>query len=653
MIEPTEFLVEPKKVKDGLREFRELFGTCAPDPLTAGLSFRAGANRRAGLVLPEEAEKGAEGELSLELVVEEADFLPSVFLEAGAAAARAVGRLVIRQGVDYSGARHDEGWKGTGFLVGPGLLLTNHHVLNSLEAASQATFQLNYRNRLDGSADTAEEFGLQPERLFVTSPVKGGLDYSFVAIDPAITERYGFIPVDRRAYVVAPPTPGNIIQHPRGRYQEVVIHNNPVLRDTGILLHYLSDSDGGSSGSPVFDNRWRLIALHHAARANSDKLSLPGRPPAVAVNEGIKLSAIASDLEARRNPGGGGQVEKVLAAFGGINSATGYFGTLGRTTELHGLEALVDKYKGTHQDVDIGSWNIEWFSNRFENKLDRVASVIADLNLDIWALIESSPKAATALIAQLKAKYNLDFDVAHSEPDALSSKQSTSMIWNTATIERLEADWDDEIKTWLGIGSADFTENMLESVHGKVFDRYPGLFRFRAKGTKFDFFTVPLHLKAMDEGALRREMASKILAAAVARMIGNGADGDWILLGDLNAPIATANFAALGKHGLVPLSAEDEGNQTITYLKGRHRSMIDHVYISPNLAKRYGSDDFFVVAADRDLPDYIKEISDHRPVVTRLSLKDAQDVAAVDLPSSLRDALAALYPSGPPAAPAA
>lgn len=646
MVEDVPFVSDAKSTGEGLTDFTALVGDRGPHPKTAGATFRKGSSRRAGMTVEVD---GKEAQL-LELAIGTADFLPSVFLEMGAAAARAVGRLVIRNGIDYSGKSQAGGWKGTGFLVAPGLLLTNHHVLNSLEVAQAATLQLNYRNRLDGSADTSEEFALQPDKLFITSPVTGGLDYTFVAIDPAVTERYGFIPIDRRAYVIQPPTPGNIIQHPQGRYQEVVIHDNPILRDNGMVLHYLSDTEPGSSGAPVFDNRWRLIALHHAAAKNSEGLAAPNRPASEYLNEGIKMSSIASDLESRRGGGGSGQAEKVLAAFGGINSVTGFFGTLGRVSEATGMEALVDKYKGTDQDVDIGSWNIEWFSNRYENKLDRVAAVVADFNLDIWALIESSPEAAEALVAKLKDKYGLEFGVAHSEPNAPTSKQSTSMIWNKATTEGEQVEWDAEIQTWLGVRSQNFSDDMLEAVHGKIFDRYPGLFRFKAKGTDFDFFIVPLHLKAMDEGALRREMASKILAAAVAKMMKDGADQDWILLGDLNAQIASTNFAPLAKHGLVPLSAEDEGNQSITYLKSPHNSMIDHVYVSPNLAKRYGTGDFFVVAADKTYPDYIKEISDHRPVVTRLSLGKAPDVTASDMPKGLVDALGELFPSGEGAA---
>ncbi|MFD9551716.1 trypsin-like peptidase domain-containing protein [Nocardia salmonicida] len=34
-------------------------------------------------------------------------------------------------------------------------------------------------------------------------------------------------------------------------------------------VQYRTDTEGGSSGSPVFDNQWRLVALHHGQTSNS------------------------------------------------------------------------------------------------------------------------------------------------------------------------------------------------------------------------------------------------------------------------------------------------------------------------------------------------------------------------------------------------
>jgi hypothetical protein len=73
----------------------------------------------------------------------------------------------------------------------------------------------------------------------------------------------------------------------------------------------------------------------------------------------------------------------------------------------------------------------------------------------------------------------------------------------------------------------------------------------------------------------------------------------------------------------VPLSADDEAGGAFSYVK-RPKSLIDHIFLSKNLARTYGADDYFIVAADREIPDYVRRLSDHRPVLVRLSLLDRQ-----------------------------
>lgn len=58
-----------------------------------------------------------------------------------------------------------------------------------------------------------------------------------------------------------------IIQHPKGRRKQIVMDDNEVIA-YGLLkdyLRYRADTDYGSSGSPVFNAQWQLVALHHAA----------------------------------------------------------------------------------------------------------------------------------------------------------------------------------------------------------------------------------------------------------------------------------------------------------------------------------------------------------------------------------------------------
>src|SRR5262249_9667279 len=214
-------------------------------------------------------------------------------------------------------------------------------------------------------------------------------------------------------------------------------------------------------------------------------------------------------------------------------------------------------------------------------------------NLDVWNLEESSPNAAEAVAEELKNAYGLDFGHAAAEPESADGKQSCTLLWNKATVDVVEEQWGEPIETWLRAKSPDFDDLGLggfEAVHGRIFDRYPALFRVTAKeptGTgRFTFYLVPVHLKAMGEGSLRRKMASKILAAAIQKKIEDGAAADWVIGGDFNAELATTDFDNLVTGGMVPLSAEDEQAGAFSYVKGP-KSLIDHIFLSPNLARRF------------------------------------------------------------------
>lgn len=618
---PGKLYAEPTST--GLQDFTKLVNGKGPDPLYAGQIFRdfVGDPEAARLV-----QKQIENKLP-EVVIDKLNFLPSIFLRLGYQRTLAVCRILVGRGVDYRGESQPGGWMGTGFLVGPKLLLTNHHVLNSIDVARESTCQFNYLIGPDGKAEAYAEYRLVPEELFLTSPYDNGLDYTFVSIEPSAAAKFGTVDLERAAYVIHPGTYANIVQHPDGRPQEIVLQDNEVVNDDGVFLHYVSDTDYGSSGSPVFDNAWKLIGLHHARKANDNKLKVGSGTPPDYLNEGIKIATIATDIEQRaQREGSTSHAATILKAFKGINSISGFFGTLGRASPppngADSAEIVVDLYKGTETDIDVGFWNIEWFSNRFQTKTKDVATIIADFNLDIWALSESSPTAAQELVDTLKEQFKLEYAVAHSEPNAGTGKQSTSVLWNTKTVTGKRLDWPADIAEWFTIDSRDFDDSVLEAVHGRVFDRYPGLFQFNVLNSNksLDFYLVPLHLKAMDEGSLRRGMATKILAAAVNRMIEKGADRDWVIGGDFNAELGSGDFAPLDRKDFIPISAEDEGNGAITYIKGRFKSQIDHIYLSPNMARQYGPKDFYIVAADHSIPDYVSKISDHRPVLARLSL---------------------------------
>lgn len=85
-----------------------------------------------------------------------------------------------------------------------------------------------------------------------------------------------------------------IIGHPRGRDLEISLQDNIILDADDRFVHYRSPTEPGSSGSPVFNEDWYCIGLHHAGKQTMPRLHGEGTYPA---NEGIWISAIRRELE--------------------------------------------------------------------------------------------------------------------------------------------------------------------------------------------------------------------------------------------------------------------------------------------------------------------------------------------------------------------
>lgn len=84
----------------------------------------------------------------------------------------------------------------------------------------------------------------------------------------------------------------NIIQHPKGQPKQIVLSDNKV-KDYGLyknFIRYDTDSNYGSSGSPVFNSKWQLVALHHAViLQQSSTVNVDG--------QGIRTCRIVEDLK--------------------------------------------------------------------------------------------------------------------------------------------------------------------------------------------------------------------------------------------------------------------------------------------------------------------------------------------------------------------
>lgn len=218
-------------------------------------------------------------EAPLEAMIDANNLRPVSFLSQAIQRASAVAQIVVPQlGL------------GTGFMVADDCLMTNNHVLPSAASARDAYARFNYELGTDGQLSNGDYFRLRPDLFFITNE---RLDYSIVGVDENPGIRYGSIALTRLPLSLGQGV--NIVQHPSGGPKQVALVDNDLVYYDQVFAQYLTDTLPGSSGSPVFDDNWQLIALHNSG----GWLPEPGTQSTHFRNQGILISAILDDLTAK------------------------------------------------------------------------------------------------------------------------------------------------------------------------------------------------------------------------------------------------------------------------------------------------------------------------------------------------------------------
>ncbi|MDO5095425.1 MAG: DNA/RNA non-specific endonuclease [Peptostreptococcaceae bacterium] len=224
--------------------------------------------------------------IAMERILGKSDLFPISYLQTGLRVSEAVCRISIRNSkgniVGY----------GTGFLLSDDVLMTNNHVIENESVALNCIAEFNYQDDENFMPCPTYHFRLDPETLFITNEE---LDYTLVAVAKNTSggknlSDFGFIPLKEQAGKILEGEYVSIVQHPNGGPKSVTLRENQVSNMLDNFIHYLTDTEPGSSGSPVFNDQWILVALHHSGVPHPDKKG------EWIANEGVRISSIAQDI---------------------------------------------------------------------------------------------------------------------------------------------------------------------------------------------------------------------------------------------------------------------------------------------------------------------------------------------------------------------
>jgi V8-like Glu-specific endopeptidase len=235
-------------------------------------------------------------------IVHRDDMLDFWFLSAGALAGKSVVKLLVpryENGVPVMGNNGPRRTAGTGWLLTDQHVMTNHHVVKARKQGEGAVSEADLR--LQGANTTvkfdyneADDTGndVDADKLEAWDE---GLDFAVLQLKTAVEPKP--LQIQKLSVIFTPGTymPVNIIQHPSGHPKRIAIRNNLLTSADDNSIRYFTDTLTGSSGSPVFDDAWRVIALHRGSQSVRG-VSFQGRDVAV-VNVGTQITAILKYLD--------------------------------------------------------------------------------------------------------------------------------------------------------------------------------------------------------------------------------------------------------------------------------------------------------------------------------------------------------------------
>lgn len=213
------------------------------------------------------------------IIGKESTLLDIAYLEVGLEKAKSVVRIELSNGAT-----------GSGFLIDNNFIITNNHVIPDLETAKECAIQFNYQRSKDGLDLKVHTFKTDPDNGFATNS-KDKFDWTVVKLKEDANKKWGALPL--RKNEIEKNDRVTIIQHPNGLHKQIAFYHNFVRYVDENVVQYLTDTLPGSSGSPVFDADWNLIALHHSG----GNIREPGTKRLAFRNEGIHINRVIEGIQ--------------------------------------------------------------------------------------------------------------------------------------------------------------------------------------------------------------------------------------------------------------------------------------------------------------------------------------------------------------------